>query len=121
MKALRISVGASVDGLDKLWQAASEESLKLNVSFLRKNVSRIWLVFEGDFGGQIYLTARLDKLGDGACFVLLLDKLDTAAWSTNDGDGKSWHLFLTDHPRRGVNGGMGGGRLRAGVWLHKEV
>ena len=91
----------------------------MKLSFLRKNAKRIWLVLEGDHGGQIYLTVRLDKLGDGALFASLLKKLDTAAWPEND-LGDSWDLYLTDHPRRGVEGGMGGGRLRDGVWLHEE-
>ena len=123
MNALEFFVGMTVVDRDKLYRKqAASKCLKRTVklSFLRKNAKRIWLVLEGDDGGQVYLTVRLDMLGEGACFAQLLKRLDTAAWPANDGDGRGWYLQLTEHQRLGVNGGMGGGRLRDGVWLHEE-
>ena len=81
----------------------------------------VWLVLEGDWGGQIYLTVPWNLLGEDAKVLPLLKGLDREAWACNDGDGRQAYLYS---PRergqrtRGVAGGMGGGRLTDGIWLH---
>ena len=98
----------------------------MNAAELKKSMASCvegitWLVLEGDFGGQIYLTVRLDKLGEGASSTSLLLALDKAAWASNEGVGRDVYLVTTNNPDEGVIGGMGGGKLIDGVWLHKEI
>lgn len=84
------------------------------------DVTRTWLVMEGDWGGQIYLTVRLDKLGKDAESSKLLAAMDKAAWESNEGGGTDDWCITTDEPSKGVPGGMGGGELTNGVWIHDE-
>ena len=83
----------------------------------------IWLVLEGDWGGQIYLTVPWKLLGADPKVLPLLKSLDREAWSCNRGEGRQAYL-LSPRERgqktRDVTGGMGGGRLTDGLWLHRE-
>lgn len=76
-----------------------------------------WLVLEGDWGGQIYLTVPWHLVGKGANIISLLAQLDRLAWPSNEHDGVN--VYLTDE-MHGVSGGMGGGKLEDGLWLHPE-
>lgn len=81
-----------------------------------------WLVLEGDWGGQIYLTVPWRLLGEDPKVLPLLKGLDREAWSCNRGDGRQAYLYsLRERGKgmRGVAGGMGGGRLTDGIWLHR--
>jgi hypothetical protein len=74
---------------------------------------------EGDYGGQIYLVCpvRLVSCSEAALKTLLTD-LDQMAWDDPDGAG----LFFEARPRGAVvSGGMGGGLVREGVWLHPDL
>ncbi len=83
-----------------------------------------WLVLEGDWGGQIYVTVPWRLVVADARVDLLLSELDRIAWSCNDGAGCFSHLYdprlCGDLPVDGVSGGMGGGALEDGLWLHGE-
>ena len=83
-----------------------------------------WLVFEGDWGGQIYLTVPSHLVGEEAHVSELLMKLDAFAWDCNEGDGCSTYEYdpasFGGTAEDGVSGGMGGGELRDGLWLHEE-
>jgi hypothetical protein len=104
---------------------------------MSKNGKSGWLVLKGDWGGQIYLTVPAKLVGRGADIATLLRELDAAAWSCNEGDGASYYyakdgrstllakLFKrvgrSDLSRKNwVIGGMGGGYLTDGLWLHEE-
>lgn len=86
-----------------------------------------WLVFEGDWGGQMYLTVpvALVRNVDAKKFHALLKTLDAAAWSCNDGMGRSYYPYtpaeVGSDVSDGVPGGMGGGKLLDGLWLHPEL
>ncbi len=74
---------------------------------------------EGDYGGQIYLTcpARLVNC-DQATLEQLLRDLDRLGWKNSE----TSHLFFErGNPGSGVWGGMGGGLIVEGVWLHPEL
>jgi hypothetical protein len=83
----------------------------------------LYLVLEGDWGGQIFLTVPWHKVGPEAKIVTLLDKMNKAAWSCNVSaadDGSNVKFFLAEASQSGVPGGMGGGLLTNGVWMHDD-
>ncbi|MFH1430356.1 MAG: hypothetical protein ABIG71_02410 [Candidatus Uhrbacteria bacterium] len=95
----------------------------------------VYLVLDGDWGGQIFLTCPVELIPgltydtvDGNPFVTggstdqiwkLLEELDRFAWPSNEGDGAAMHLEMADEGE-GVSGGMGGGETTDGLWLHRE-
>ncbi|MDO8584032.1 MAG: hypothetical protein Q7R83_02525 [bacterium] len=85
----------------------------------------VWLVMQGDYGGQIYLTVPLSHIDlKQAELDDLLRMLDHRSWKGNRGDGAGAYLWSPSvvgfDPCEGISGGMGGGRLTDGLWLHKE-
>lgn len=141
-------------------------------TMLEDRLSRTWLVMEGDWGGQIYLTCPLnllrprpevvaldtseerdpsremieraallaagvppDEVGamcwrpDSVLMMFsdkgyraLLHELDQAGWACNEGEGGGMYLHEVSAiaPLFGVSGGMGGGALTEGLWLHDK-
>ncbi|MFA6476374.1 MAG: hypothetical protein WCV68_03050 [Candidatus Paceibacterota bacterium] len=94
-----------------------------------------WLIFEGDWGGQIYLTVPLSLIGPRARILTLSRKLDDVAWDCNEGEGSSIYIYspsaITQQiaefdcdPATDLNhipGGMGGGHIsEEAVWIHEE-
>lgn len=77
------------------------------------------LVFEGDYGGMIYLTApaRLILCGEGTLEQLLAD-IDDVCWGDSRGAGLYFEALSVGSI---VAGGMGGGRVVEGVWLHADL
>jgi hypothetical protein len=78
------------------------------------------VVLEGDWGGQIYVTApaRLVRCDEQALVRLVRD-LDAIAWPRNEEDGA--RVFYERVPvGGGVAGGMGGSVVIDGVWVHEE-
>ena len=77
------------------------------------------VVFEGDYGGQIYLVApvHLVQCEEGSLNKLLAE-LDALEW--NDRDGAS--VFYERRAKgEGVAGGMGGGIVLPTVWVHERL
>ena len=77
------------------------------------------VVFEGDYGGQIYLVARATIVSceDEQLRKLLLE-LDDLGWA--DPDGAS--VYFESLPvGSGVAGGMGGGLVGPEIWLHPKL
>ena len=79
---------------------------------------RAYLVLEGDWGGQIYLTIPWELVGPNAKVSELLRKMDEASWGCNNGDGASFSICPFDSD--GVFGGMGGGQMTDSLWLHSD-
>jgi len=109
------------------------------VQFIENPSWPYWLVLEGDWGGQIYLTVPWSQVGPKARIEQLLEELDKKAWDCNRGEGASFRLYspeaalaqfvsegneldeLTEIEfRSGVPGGMGGGELHDHLWTHGE-
>jgi hypothetical protein len=78
------------------------------------------LVMEGDYGGQIYLSCpmKLVQCGPKEIESVLRD-LDTMAWGCNEGDGADTY-YLRRQSGQGIWGGMGGGIVLDGLWVHEE-
>ena len=77
------------------------------------------VILEGDYGGQIYAVcpARLVRCDEEALRRLLQD-IDGLAWRDPDGAG----VYFESLPvGSGVWGGMGGGRVVDGVWVHPKL
>jgi len=101
------------------------------------------LVFEGDYGGQIYLTIPVSMIASLSedYLITILIKLDNFCWSCNKGEGGSAHLRDVEAQRQewiknpelrgelteeeyayGVIGGMGGGMMIDDqLWLHEDL
>lgn len=78
------------------------------------------MVLEGDWGGQVYLTVPLRRIGPNAQLETLLARLDRIAWPSNGGQGRRAYMKAAS-VREGISGGMGGGRVFShAVWLHPE-
>ncbi|MBT5338592.1 hypothetical protein HN858_04640 [Candidatus Falkowbacteria bacterium] len=91
--------------------------------FLDTHGNQTWLVMEGDWGGQIYLSVPIRYVGEDVGeqqLQYLLSRIDRQAWSVNEGDGRSLYLRHTNKAESGVSGGMGGGLLFDGLWLYGE-
>lgn len=77
-------------------------------------------VFEGDDGGQIYAVVLVSEVvcGQPTLEVLLRD-LDAIAWPHNDANSAKV-FFERRRVGDGIAGGMGGGVVVHGVWVHPE-
>lgn len=90
----------------------------------------VWLVLEGEYGGQVYLTIPWKFIGSHARICTLFAKFDLFALGHNDGQGRRAYLYWKDEKHMemereygcicGVAGGMGGGGLEEEwPWLHE--
>jgi hypothetical protein len=78
------------------------------------------VIIEGDYGGQIYLTTPVQYVGcTEARLTLLAEELELLCWM---GRQRFEHVvFEPGLPGRRVAGGMGGGLVIDGVWVHEEI
>jgi hypothetical protein len=84
-----------------------------------KNCDKSYIVFEGDHGGQIYLTCPMKYVKCSPdTLAMLLSDIDTLHWNEMDGSGLYYEEFEVDS---GVCGGMGGGVAIDGLWVHDEL
>jgi hypothetical protein len=77
------------------------------------------VIMQGDDGGTIYLTIPVRNVSCGqATLNQLLADIDAMCWA----DPSMARVFYEIVPSAGaVAGGMGGGRIVDGLWLHLEV
>jgi hypothetical protein len=112
------------DGEVRCPEALEDMVWRLNgirfIDLRQRDVESTWLVLQGDWGGQVYLTVPSSLLGPNAKPQGLLSEMDKYAWDCNEGDGASLFHVQVKHPQHGISGGMGGGRLTNGLWLHDE-
>lgn len=77
------------------------------------------VIFEGDYGGTIYLTCPIKFV---KCNEEKLNKLlkfiDKNYWNDLDGAGVYYELIEVS---QGVAGGMNGGFVIDGIWIHPEI
>jgi hypothetical protein len=96
-------------------------------AFYKEHADNLWLVLEGDWGGQIYLTipiALLKKFDTNTIRKIgwLHQAIDREQWKSNDDDGRAAQIVFSTNPDKGVAGGMGGGKLLKGkVWFHPDL
>jgi hypothetical protein len=77
------------------------------------------VVLEGDYGGQIYLTCPARLVGtDEAGLLQLLSELDELEWRGAHAASIYYEVLPV---ASGVPGGMEGGELVDGVWLHPRL
>lgn len=118
--------------------ASETTTLSDRERFQVEDASGYWLVLEGDWGGQIYLTVPFALVGPNARIFDLLREIDGHEWSCNEGDGAGALLYspeaslqemismcpeieqeLVDQLREAkmhYSGGCGGGELTDGLW-----
>jgi hypothetical protein len=77
------------------------------------------VIFEGDYGGTIYLTipVRLIACNEQSLAQLLRD-IDAIAWRDSFGARLFYEPLAVGSP---VAGGMGGGIVVDGLWLHPKI
>ncbi|MFN8524276.1 MAG: hypothetical protein U0821_14345 [Chloroflexota bacterium] len=77
------------------------------------------VVFEGDYGGQIYVVAPVAYVHcDEVALSRLLADIDALKWNDSDG---ARVFFERRAVGEGGAGGMGGGVVVPGVWVHSEL
>lgn len=82
-----------------------------------KNSSKSYMIMEGDYGGQIYLSIPVKLIKcDYKDLEKLLEKIDL--WRESDGSKIYFEEFEIG---QGVPGGMGGGLATDKLWLHKKL
>lgn len=78
------------------------------------------VIAEGDSGGQVYFTCpvRLIRCTE-AELMLLLEDVDAIQWGIDNGGAGLYYERLSVGD--GVWGGMGGGMITEGVWVHDRL
>ncbi|MDH4230814.1 MAG: hypothetical protein OEW04_02165 [Nitrospirota bacterium] len=76
-------------------------------------------VFEGDYGGQIYLVCPILLIKcDETKLQQLLKDIDSYCWNDPDGG----NIYYEQKPESGlISGGMGGGIATTDLWIHDEL
>jgi hypothetical protein len=102
-----------------------DEAFSLNTQFIKsyeeaKETENAIVIMEGDWGGQIYLVCPLEYIKcDKNILEGLLQDLDKIAWKCNEGEGTGIY-FEVRKLGEGISGGMGGGTVQSGIWIHDE-
>jgi len=77
------------------------------------------LIMEGDYGGTIYLTSPISIVEcDEPTLCQLLLELDDMYWGDPDGAQICFELRPVGSA---VAGGMGGGVVQSGIWMHANL
>ena len=84
-----------------------------------REVTDATLVFEGDYGGTIYLTCPVWQIAcSEATLRSLLEDIDARYWREPNGAGLYFEVFPVG---RRVPGGVGGGLVLEDVWVHPRL
>jgi len=77
------------------------------------------VIFEGDYGGQIYVVAPISYVKcDEARLHSLLAEVDATQWDDPEGASIFFERLAVG---AGVPGGMGGAAVQQGVWVHERL
>jgi len=77
------------------------------------------VILEGDYGGQVYVVAQAKcVLCSETELNTLLQDIDALEWDDTDG---ARVYFERGNVGAGVAGGMTGGRIVEGIWIHPEL
>ncbi|MBI3549770.1 MAG: hypothetical protein HY078_12085 [Elusimicrobia bacterium] len=77
------------------------------------------VVFEGDGGGQIYAVAQVGCVNcSGSALQALLIDIDAHGWNDPTSARISFERGAVGET---VSGGMGGGLVAKGIWVHPEL
>jgi len=83
------------------------------------------VIFEGDMGGQIYLTAHASLVRCSEQVLRdLLVAIDEGPFGFNDADSTSMSFASCEYNPDGpvhMVGGMGGGIINGGIWIHEDL
>ena len=84
-----------------------------------KTIDNACMILEGDYGGQIYLTCPMKYVKCSENTILgLLESIDKIEWDDSEGTGVFFEIVPIG---QGVAGGMGGGAVIDGIWLHENL
>jgi hypothetical protein len=85
-----------------------------------EDLTKWWILMEGDWGGQVYLTIPLRLVTASPSAVMeVLKLIDSIAWDCNEGEGAEVYLKRAECGKC-IGGGMGGGIFYDRLWLHPE-
>ena len=86
-----------------------------------RSIDGSYVVADGDWGGQVYFTIPAAQV---ACneerLRRLVREIDLVCWGGQE-EGSLGVNFRSGIPGEGVAGGMGGGALEGGLWVHDEI
>jgi len=84
-----------------------------------KKYKEAYLIMEGDYGGQIYLTIPVEKIQCSEKNLFdLLNYLDDLSWKYSEG-AKLFYEKIKE--KTIVAGGMGGGVITSDLWVHSDL
>ena len=109
---------AGADALRLMMAESEDKSYKWFCSLSEATANNAIVVLQGDDGGQIYLTCPAANVKcTEADLQRLLGYLDSKAWKDL---GSAGIFYESPSQERTVAGGMGGGLVVEGVWLHSR-
>jgi hypothetical protein len=112
------SLPAGADGLRLMMAESQGQSYKYFSTLSQAIANKAIVILQGDYAGQIYLTCPAEKVKCSEVDLkLLLEYLDAKAWKDLSSAGIFYELCPDDGT---VSGGMGGGLVINGVWLHSR-
>jgi hypothetical protein len=119
-KSLEIpQVPAGADGLRLMIAESQGNSYKFFRNLSDAVAHDAIVILQGDEAGQIYLTCPATKVKcTETDLQRLLEYLDSKAWKDLDSAGI---FYESPSPEGTVSGGMGGGLVVNGVWLHPRL
>jgi len=86
-----------------------------------KQYDDAYVIMEGDWGGQIYLSIPAKQIMCSyETLKSLLSEIDKHEWKHNDGEGIGIY-FERKKAGEGISGGMGGGLALEGLWVHDDI
>ena len=80
------------------------------------------IYFEGDYGGQIYLSALANEINcTEECLYQLLTDIENLPGGWGDMEGSSITFASVAYVPSVILGGMGGGMITNGIWVHGDL